>query len=72
MGKFLAVASFYNNPEEHIDITFNNMLKQTYDNWILIVADDFSSDPEFKRTLQKKVEALDDNRIIYYETKKII
>ena len=70
MGKFLAVASFHNNPEEHIDITFDNVLKQTHGDWILIVADDFSSDPEFKRTLRKRVESLNDNRIIYYETKK--
>ena len=70
MGKFLAVASFHNNPEEHIDITFNNVLKQTHEDWVLIVADDFSSDQEFKRRLKKRVESLNDNRIIYYETKK--
>ena len=70
MGKFLAVASFHNNPEEHIDITFDNVLKQTHEDWVLIVADDFSSDQEFKRRLKKRVESLNDNRIIYYETKK--
>lgn len=70
MGKFLAVASFHNNPEEHIDITFNNVLKQTHDDWILIVADDFSNDEDFALKLQKRVEELNDKRVIYYKTSK--
>lgn len=70
MGKFLAVASFHNNPDEHIDLTFQNMLDQTHQDWLLIVGDDFSEDEEFKRRLKKKVETLNDNRIIYYQTKE--
>lgn len=70
MGKFLAVASFHNNPDEHIDLTFDNVLKQTHKNWLLIVADDFSDDEEFKRRLKKKVEEVNDPRIIYYQMKK--
>lgn len=66
MGKFLAVASFHNNPDEHIDLTFDNVLKQTHKDWLLIVADDGSKDPEFRRRLRKRVEALNDKRIIYY------
>lgn len=66
MGKFLAVASFHNNPDEHIDLTFDNVLKQTHQDWLLIVADDGSKDPEFRRRLRKRVEALNDKRIIYY------
>ena len=68
MGKFLAVASFHNNPDEHIDLTFQNVLKQTHKDWILIVADDHSDDEEFKRRLKHKVEDLNDSRIIYYQT----
>ena len=66
--KFLFVCSFYNNPEEHIDMTFNNVLKQTHKNWILIVGDDFSSTPGFRGLLKRKVEEINDPRIIYYET----
>tara|TARA_Y100000287_G_scaffold185988_1_gene191128 strand:- start:481 stop:2751 length:2271 start_codon:yes stop_codon:yes gene_type:complete len=66
MGKFLAVASFHNNPDEHIDLTFTNVLKQTHQDWLLIVADDGSKDPEFRRKLRKRVERLNDKRIIYY------
>lgn len=70
MGKFLAVASFYNNPDQDIENTFNNVLKQTHKDWILIVGDDFSSDPEFKRRLKQKVEKINDPRIIYYQVTK--
>ena len=66
MGRFLAVASFHNNPDEHIDLTFDNVLKQTHNDWLLIVADDGSKDPEFRRRLRKRVEELNDKRIIYY------
>ncbi len=65
--KFLFVCSFYNNPEEHIDITFSNVLKQTHKNWILIVGDDFSSTPGFRGLLKRKVEEINDPRIIYYD-----
>lgn len=68
--KFLLVCSFYNNPEEHIDLTFNNVLSQTHQNWILIVGDDFSSTPGFRGLLKRKVEEINDPRIIYYETQK--
>ena len=69
MSKFLLVCSFYNNPEEHIDLTFNNVLKQTHKNWALIVGDDFSTTPGFKNLLKRKVEEVNDPRIIYYEVK---
>lgn len=67
MGKFLAVASFHNNPDEHIDLTFKNVLNQTHKNWLLIVGDDHSTDPEFKRRLKRKVEELNDPRILYHQ-----
>ena len=66
MGKFLAVASFYNNTEAHIDRTFENVLNQTHQDWILIVGDDFSQDEEFKRKLKRRVEELNDKRVLYY------
>ena len=69
MNKFLLVCSFYNNPEEHIDLTFDNVLKQTHEDWVLIVGDDFSSTPGFRGLLRRKVEELNDPRVIYYETK---
>ena len=69
MGKFLAVASFYNNPEQDIDNTFNNVLNQTHKDWLLIVGDDFSTDLELKHKLKRKVEEVNDPRIIYYELK---
>lgn len=70
MGRFLAVASFHNNPDEHIDLTFNNVLNQTHQDWLLIVGDDFSNDPEFKRRLKRRVEEINDPRIIYYQVEK--
>lgn len=68
MSRFLAVASFYNSKEEHIDITFENVLKQTHKDWILIVCDDFNEDPNFREALRNKVLEINDHRIIYYET----
>ena len=65
MGRFLAVASFHNNPDEHINLTFENVLNQTHQDWLLIVGDDFSDDPEFKRRLKRRVEEINDPRIIY-------
>lgn len=68
MGRFLAVASFYNNTEEHVQQTFDNILKQTHKDWILVVGDDFSEDESFRRKLKAKVESLNDKRILYYPT----
>ena len=70
MGRFLAVASFHNNPDEHINITFENVLNQTHQDWLLIVGDDFSNDPEFKRRLKRRVEEINDPRIIYYQVEE--
>ena len=72
MGKFLIVASFLNNLEKHIEQTFQNVLNQTYQDWIFIVGDDFSDDPEFRTILKNRVVELNDPRIIYYniETKR--
>lgn len=70
MSKFLAVASFHNNTWEHVEQTFKNMLDQTHQDWWLIVGDDFSDDPEFKRRLKRKVEELNDMRILYYPVEK--
>lgn len=69
MSKFLLVSSFYNNPENHIDLTFNNVLKQTHKDWILIVGDDFSTTPGFRNLLKRKVQEINDPRIVYYEIK---
>ena len=69
MSKFLLVCSFYNNPEEHIDLTFDNVLKQTHKDWILIVGDDFSTKLGFRNILKRKVEQINDPRIIYYDVK---
>ena len=70
MGRFLAVASFHNNPDEHINLTFENVLNQTHQDWLLIVGDDFSDDPEFKRRLKRRVEEINDPRIIYYQVEE--
>lgn len=68
MGKFLAVASFYNNTDAHIKQTFDNVLNQTHEDWLLIVGDDFSDDESFRRRLKAQVEQLNDKRILYYPT----
>ena len=70
MGRFLAVASFHNNPDEHINSTFENVLNQTHQDWLLIVGDDFSDDVEFKRRLKRRVEEVNDPRIIYYQVEE--
>jgi len=70
MGRFLAVASFHNNPDEHINRTFENVLNQTHQDWLLIVGDDFSDDVEFKRRLKRRVEEVNDPRIIYYQVEE--
>jgi hypothetical protein len=69
-GKFLLVTSFYNNTKEHVENTFTNVLKQTYKNWILIVGDDFSDDPDFRQYLKNRVVELNEKRIIYYDVKE--
>jgi len=68
-GKFLLVSSFYNNTKQHVEQTFRNVLNQTYQNWLLIVGDDFSDDPEFRQYLKNKVLEINDNRILYYDVK---
>ena len=50
-NKFLLVASFYNNTKEHVEQTFKNVLEQTYQNWVMVVGDDFSDDLEFRQYL---------------------
>lgn len=69
MGKFLIVTSFYNNTKKHVQTTFDNVLKQSYQDWILIVGDDFSDDPEFRTYLKNQVTSINDPRIIYYDVK---
>ena len=69
MGKFLTVVSLFNNTEKHIEQTFQNVLKQTHQDWILIVGDDFSADSEFRTQLKNKIVDLNDPRIIYYDIK---
>lgn len=68
-GKFLIVCSFYNNTKEHVEQTFKNVLGQTYQNWILVVGDDFSDDTEFRQYLKNKVIEINDKRILYYNVK---
>ena len=67
MNKFLVITSFYNNTKKHVEQTFQNVLNQTYQEWVLIVGDDFSDDPEFKTYLKNRVISLNDPRIIYYD-----
>lgn len=65
-NKFLLVASFYNNTKEHVEQTFKNVLEQTYQNWVMVVGDDFSDDTEFRQYLKNKVIEINDKRILYY------
>lgn len=67
--KFLMVCSFYNNTKEHIEQTFKNVLNQTYNNWVLIVGDDFSDDININKFIKDKVREINDPRIIYYDIK---
>ena len=69
MGKFLIVTSFYNNTKKHVQTTFDNVLKQSHQDWMLIVGDDFSDDPEFRTYLKNQVVSINDPRIIYYDIK---
>lgn len=69
MGKFLIVTSFYNNTKKHVQTTFDNVLKQSHQDWMLIVGDDFSDDPEFRTYLKNQVVSINDPRIIYYDVK---
>lgn len=68
--KFLLVTSFYNNPQEHLELTFKNVLSQTYQNWVLIIGDDFSADPEYRTWLKNEILKADDPRIMYYDVKE--
>lgn len=68
-NKFLLVASFYNNTKEHVEQTFKNVLEQTYQNWVMVVGDDFSDDLEFRQYLKNKVVEINDKRILYYSVK---
>jgi len=67
-GKFLIVCSFYNNTIDHIKQTFNNILKQTYKNWILIVGDDFSTN-NCKDLLKQEIKKINHPNILYYDVK---
>lgn len=65
-NKFLVVCSFYNNTREQIRQTFDNIIKQTYDNWVLIVGDDFS-DNNCKNILKEDVDRINHPNILYYD-----
>ena len=67
---FLLVTSFYNNPPEHLELTFKNVLSQTYQNWTLLIGDDFSADPEYRTWLKNRILEINDPRIIYYDVKE--
>jgi autotransporter strand-loop-strand O-heptosyltransferase len=67
--KFLIVCSFYNNTKKHIEQTFKNVLNQTYNNWTLIVGNDFSDDININKFIKDKVREINDPRIIYYDIK---
>jgi autotransporter strand-loop-strand O-heptosyltransferase len=68
-GKFLLVTSFFNVDKKYVDLTFDNVLKQTYKNWRLIVGDDFSEDKSFRQYVKNKIIEINDPRIIYYDVK---
>ena len=68
--KFLLVTSFYNNPQEHLELTFKNVLSQTYQNWLLLIGDDFSADPEYRTWLKNEILKQNDPRIMYYDVKE--
>lgn len=67
-GRFLVVSSFYNNTREHILQTFDNIIKQTYKNWVFIVGDDFS-DNGCGEMLRDEVKKLNHPNILYYDIK---
>ena len=67
-GKFLMVSSFYNNTREHILQTFNNVINQTYKNWVLIVGDDFSTNG-CGDILREEVEKINHPNILFYDVK---
>ena len=66
--KFLIISSFYNNTKDHIKQTFDNVINQTYKNWLFVVTDDFSEN-DCKKLLQEEIKKRNHPNIIYYEEK---
>lgn len=66
--KFLIVCSFYNNTQQQIKQTFDNVLNQTYKNWLFIVGDDFS-DNNCKELLKNEIKLRNNPNILFYDIK---
>jgi glycosyltransferase involved in cell wall biosynthesis len=66
--KFLIVCSFYNNTKEHIKQMFDNIINQTYKNWLFIISDD-SSKNNCKELLLDELKKRNHPNIIYHEQK---
>ena len=66
--KFLIVCSFYNNTKEHVQRTFDNVIKQTYPHWLFIVTDDFSTN-ECKQWVLEEIQRRNHPNIVYYTQK---
>lgn len=62
--KFGIVTTFYNS-SKYVDLIFESILNQTYDNWLYFITDDGSSDD----TKEKILKYCDNKRIFYVEQK---
>ena len=70
-GKFLVVCSIYNKSIQHLEKSINSLLNQTYKNWTLVLADDFS-DPNYSQSIKEFIESVQnrtDNEVIHYQPK---
>ncbi|MFB2981561.1 glycosyltransferase [Microseira sp. BLCC-F43] len=63
LAKISVVMPVYNTPVEFLERAIASVTNQVYQNWELCIADDYSTNPDIPKTLQKWLVLVKDNRI---------
>ena len=62
---FSILVPIYNTPENYLDEMVSSVLNQTYDNWELILVDDYSSQKNIRKKLKSIAERDQRIKVVY-------